>query len=178
MSEAAENLLVFPSDSDEPIKAEIILYQFDNANVPVEVRYLNETFWLTQEEMAALFDTSPSNISMHLKNIFEEGELIQEDSLIKFRISEFNKKPTNFYNLDAAIAVGYRVNSLRATRFRQWATATLSKPKRKPMKSSGSSRRFRTQASRTISNGALTRVASNSEARLLSGHHSCGVGAG
>lgn len=125
MSEAAENLLVFPSDSDEPIKAEIILYQFDNANVPVEVRYLNETFWLTQKEMAALFDTSPSNISMHLKNIFEEGELIQEDSLIKFRISEFNKKPTNFYNLDAAIAVGYRVNSLRATRFRQWATATL-----------------------------------------------------
>lgn len=125
MSEAIENYLVFPSDSEEPIKAEIILYQFDDANVPVEVRYLNETFWLTQKEMAELFGTSSSNISMHLKNIFEEGELIQEDSLIKFRISEFNKKPTNFYNLDAAIAVGYRVNSLRATRFRQWATATL-----------------------------------------------------
>ena len=99
-------LLALPSDSGEPIKAEIILYQFDDANVPVEVRYLNETFWLTQKEMAELFDTSTSNISMHLKNIFEEGELAQKDCLIKFRISEFNKKPTNFYNLDAIIAVG------------------------------------------------------------------------
>lgn len=125
MGGATEDFLALPSDSGEPIKAEIILYQFDDANVPVEVRYLNETFWLTQKEMAELFDTSTSNISMHLKNIFEEGELAQKDCLIKFRISEFNKKPTNFYNLDAIIAVGYRVSSLRATRFRQWATATL-----------------------------------------------------
>lgn len=72
-----------------------------------------------------LFDTTASNISMHLKNIFEEGELSEEDCLIKFRISEFNKKLTNFYSLDAVIAVGCRVNSLHATRFRQWATATL-----------------------------------------------------
>lgn len=93
--------------------------------MPVEVRYLNETLWLTQKEMAHLFGTTPSNISMHLSNIYDEEELIKSESMIKFRISEFNKKPTNFYNLDAIIAVGYRVNSKQATRFRQWATATL-----------------------------------------------------
>lgn len=119
MSEATENCFVFPSDSEEPIKMGMILYQFDDANAPVEVRCLSEAFRLTQKDMAGLFGTSPSNISMHLKNIFEEGELIKKGSLIKFRISEFNKKPTNFYNLDAAIACGYRVDSLCATRLRQ-----------------------------------------------------------
>lgn len=114
-----------PISKDEPIKAEIVLYQNAGHDVPLEVRYLDETFWLTQKEMADLFDTTPSNISMHLKNIFEEGELSEADALIKFRISEFNKKPTNFYNLDAIIAVGYRVNSMKATQFRQWATKTL-----------------------------------------------------
>lgn len=113
----------FENRPERPV--EIILYQAEGRPVPVEVRYLNETFWLTQKEMAELFDTSASNVSMHLKNIFESGELEQSSSMIKFRISEFNKKPTSFYNLDAIIAVGYRVNSLKATRFRQWATATL-----------------------------------------------------
>lgn len=112
-------------NEEEPIKAEIILYQDGISNVPVEVRYLNETFWLTQTEIAQLFGTTPSNVSMHLSNIYDEEELIKSESMIKFRISEFNKKPTNFYNLDAVIAVGYRVNSKQATRFRQWATATL-----------------------------------------------------
>lgn len=106
-------------------KAEVILYQSEGSKVVVSVRYMNETMWLTQKEMAELFDTTPSNISMHLKNIFADGELDEGSSLIKFRISEFNKKPTNLYNLDAIIAVGYRVNSLKATRFRQWATTTL-----------------------------------------------------
>lgn len=112
-------------NEEEPIKAEIILYQDGISNVPVEVRYLNETFWLTQTEIAQLFGTTPSNVSMHLSNIYDEEELIKSESMTKFRISEFNKKPTNFYNLDAVIAVGYRVNSKQATRFRQWATATL-----------------------------------------------------
>ena len=112
-------------NEEEPTKAEIILYQDGISNVPVEVRYLNETFWLTQTEIAQLFGTTPSNVSMHLSNIYDEEELIKSESMIKFRISEFNKKPTNFYNLDAVIAVGYRVNSKQATRFRQWATATL-----------------------------------------------------
>lgn len=111
--------------TDEPQEGRIILYQEDGRNVPVEVTYLKETFWLTQQKMAELFNTTTSNISMHLKNIFEAGELDETSCLIKFRISEFNKKPTNFYNLDAIIAVGYRVNSKQATRFRQWATGIL-----------------------------------------------------
>ena len=108
-----------------PEIASIVMYQSEGSDVPVEVHYLDETFWLSQTEMAALFGTTPSNVSMHLKNIFAEKELEEGECLIKFRISEFNKKPTNFYNLDAIIAVGYRVNSLKATRFRQWATKTL-----------------------------------------------------
>lgn len=111
--------------ADEPQEGRIILYQEDGRNVPVEVTYWRETFWLTQQKMAELFDTTTSNISMHLKNIFESGELDESSCLIKFRISEFNKKPTNFYNLDAIIAVGYRVNSRQATQFRQWATGIL-----------------------------------------------------
>ena len=111
--------------ADEPQEGRIILYQEDGRNVPVEVTYWRETFWLTQQKMAELFDTTTSNISMHLKNIFESGELDESSCLIKFRISEFNKKPTNFYNLDAIIAVGYRVNSRPATQFRQWATGIL-----------------------------------------------------
>ena len=111
--------------TDEPQEGRIILYQEDGRNVPVEVTYRKETFWLTQQKMAELFNTTTSNISMHLKNIFEAGELDETSCLIKFRISEFNKKPTNFYNLDAIIAVGYRVNSTQATRFRQWATGIL-----------------------------------------------------
>lgn len=116
---------VLSDDGEQPLRAEIVLYQADGANVPVSVRYMNDTMWLTQREMGELFGTTASNVSMHLKNIFAEGELAESDSVIKFRISEFNKKPSNLYNLDAIIAVGYRVNSLKATRFRQWATATL-----------------------------------------------------
>ena len=116
---------VLSDDGEQPLRAEIVLYQADGANVPVSVRSMNDTMWLTQREMGELFGTTASNVSMHLKNIFAEGELAESDSVIKFRISEFNKKPSNLYNLDAIIAVGYRVNSLKATRFRQWATATL-----------------------------------------------------
>ena len=116
---------VLSDDGEQSLRAEIVLYQADGANVPVSVRYMNDTMWLTQREMGELFGTTASNVSMHLKNIFAEGELAESDSVIKFRISEFNKKPSNLYNLDAIIAVGYRVNSLKATRFRQWATDTL-----------------------------------------------------
>ena len=109
---------VLSDDGEQPLRAEIVLYQADGANVPVSVRSMNDTMWLTQREMGELFGTTASNVSMHLKNIFAEGELAESDSVIKFRISEFNKKPSNLYNLDAIIAVGYRVNSLKATRFR------------------------------------------------------------
>lgn len=111
-------------DNNEPIKAEIILYQSGETNVPVEVRYMNETFWLTQKEMGELFGRDISTISRHLKNVFSEGELEEKSNLQKMQISS-SDKPITLYSLDVIISVGYRVNSLKATRFRQWATATL-----------------------------------------------------
>lgn len=113
----------------EPVKAEIILYQNEGANVPVKVWYKDDDLWLPQKAMAELFGVSVQTISEHLSNIFDSGEL-QKPSVTSF--SGFSEKtsgkggrPATYYNLDAVIAVGYRVNSLRATRFRQWATATL-----------------------------------------------------
>ncbi len=109
---------------------EIILYQTDNRNVTVSVYYYNENFWLTQKAMAELFDVNVPAISKHLSNIFEEGELEPNATISKMEIVQQEgerevKRQTIFYNLDAIIAVGYRVNSKKATRFRQWATATL-----------------------------------------------------
>lgn len=117
-------------NEEESIKAEIILYQDGISNVPVEVRYLNETFWLTQKEMGELFNCSSDNVSLHLSNIYKEEELQESATTEEFSVvrQEGSRKVTRtlrFYNLDAIIAVGYRVNSKQATRFRQWATATL-----------------------------------------------------
>ena len=105
--------------------SEILLYSDENGKEFVNVVFMDETFWLTQVGMAELFDSSKSNISEHLSHIFDEEELDKASCMRKFGISEFSTKPTNFYNLDAIIAVGYRVNSKKATRFRQWATKTL-----------------------------------------------------
>ena len=106
-------------------QGEILLYSDDKGKEFINVVFMDETFWLTQVGMAELFDSSKSNISEHLSHIFEEEELDKTSCIRKFGISEFSTKPTNFYNLDAIIAVGYRVNSKKATRFRQWATRTL-----------------------------------------------------
>lgn len=113
----------------EPVKAEIILYQNEGANVPVKVWYKDDDLWLPQKAMAELFGVSVQTISEHLSNIFASGEL-QKPSVTSFsgfsgKTSSKGGRPAAYYNLDAVIAVGYRVNSLRATRFRQWATATL-----------------------------------------------------
>lgn len=113
---------------ENPIQAEIILYQSEGTNVPVQVYYKDETLWVSQAAMAELFDVTVPTISAHLKNIFESGELQKASSTSFLEIFEKTSKggrPKTFYNLDAVIAVGYRVNSMRATRFRQWATATL-----------------------------------------------------
>lgn len=109
---------------------EIVLYQAEGHPVPVEVRYMNETFWLTQAEMAELFDCTSDNISLHLKNVFGERELdeaatVEEISVVQQEGARQVSRNRKIYNLDAIIAVGYRVNSFKATRFRQWATATL-----------------------------------------------------
>lgn len=113
---------------ENPIQAEIILYQSEGTNVPVQVYYKDETLWVSQAAMAELFDVTVPTISAHLKNIFESGELQKASSTSFLEIFEKTSRggrPKTFYNLDAVIAVGYRVNSMRATRFRQWATATL-----------------------------------------------------
>lgn len=105
----------------------IILYETTEGKVRVQVRFEGETFWLTQKAMAELFHTTTQNITMHLKNIFAEGEL-DEKSVSKDFLHTANdgkNYKTRFYNLDAVIAVGYRVNSKQATQFRIWATNTL-----------------------------------------------------
>lgn len=108
-------------------KNKIILYQEEDRNVSVDVVYNDETFWLTQKSMAELFDVTKQSISYHLNNIFKENEL-EEKSVVKEILTtakDEKKYSTRFYNLDAIIAVGYRVNSKKATKFRQWATTTL-----------------------------------------------------
>lgn len=108
--------------------AEFLIFTQQTGESGIEVRYEEGTIWLTQKLMAELFDVDVRTISEHLKNIYSSGEL-QEDSVIrKFRITANDGKNynTQFYNLDAIISVGYRVNSKRATQFRQWATQVLS----------------------------------------------------
>lgn len=105
----------------------IILYTTDSGSVSVQVQYEDGTFWLTQKRMAELFGVDVRTVNYHLKEIFQSNEL-QEDSVIrKIRITAADGKNylTNFYHLDAIIAVGYRVNSKQATQFRIWATKTL-----------------------------------------------------
>ena len=107
--------------------AEFLIFQLENKEKGVEVYYKDENIWATQKAMAMLFDCSPDNISLHLKNIFASGELLKEAVAEKTSAtaSDGKKYLTQFYSLDAIIAVGYRVNSIRATQFRQWATAVL-----------------------------------------------------
>lgn len=107
--------------------AEFLIFQAQSQADGVEVMYQDETIWCTQEAMASLFGKSRSTITEHLQNIFNEGELQQNSVCRKFRrtASDGKEYNTQFYNLDAIISVGYRVNSTRATQFRQWATAVL-----------------------------------------------------
>ena len=111
-------------------KSEIILYKTDNGAIKIDTVFLGETIWLTQAQIAELFDVNVPAISKHLNNIFEEGELQKEATVSKMETvqQEGSRQVTrtrDFYNLDAIIAVGYRVNSKRATQFRIWATHIL-----------------------------------------------------
>ena len=106
---------------------QIVFYQNESGNVNVTVTYQDENFWLTQKLIAQLFGVEVPAISKHLKNIFESGELIENAVVSKMETTASDGKnyTTSFYNLDAIIAVGYRVNSKQATQFRIWATQTL-----------------------------------------------------
>lgn len=105
----------------------ILIYQTPNNEVRVDVFLQDETAWLTQKSMAALFDVNVPAISKHLSNIFDEGELEENSviSILETTASDGKNYKTRYYNLDAIISVGYRVNSSKATQFRIWATKTL-----------------------------------------------------
>lgn len=105
------------------MKNEIII--FENQNVKLEVNMKDETVWLTQSQMAQLFGKAVSTINEHIKNIYKEKELEATDTMTKFGNSEFSDKPTNYYNLDVTISVGYRVKSQEGILFRKWATNIL-----------------------------------------------------
>lgn len=113
---------------------EIAIFKTDKETLNVEVIFDEETVWLTIEQMASLYEKSRSTINEHILHIFEEGELIESEAKRKIGISDFSSdktKPTNYYNLDVIISVGYRVKSLRGTQFRQWATKRLNEYIRK-----------------------------------------------
>lgn len=106
---------------------DIIIYTTDDGQVKIEVRFEDENVWLTQNAMAELFDTTKQNISLHIKNIFEEREL-SENSVVKENLttaSDGKNYKTKFYNLDLIISVGYRVKSIRGTQFRIWANKLI-----------------------------------------------------
>jgi hypothetical protein len=107
--------------------AEFLIFSVQNGEDGIEVRYEDQTIWLSQKLIAELFDVNVRTISEHLQNIFTSNELQQDSVIRKFRNTASDGKlyNTQFYNLDAIISVGYRVNSKRATQFRQWATQVL-----------------------------------------------------
>jgi hypothetical protein len=115
---------------DKLPRSEILLYQTEDGKIKIDVRFQEETVWLSQKLMAELFQTTKQNISLHIKRIYEEGELSTEATVKQFLTVQIEggrqvNRYVDFYNLDMIISVGYRVKSLVATRFRQWATQRL-----------------------------------------------------
>ena len=113
--------------AEELNKGEIVIYTAADGSVSLDARLENDTIWLTQKAMAELFGCSSDNISLHLKNIYKENELNKNSTTEDFSVVQKEgtrtvSRKTTFYNLDAIISVGYRVNSSRATQFRIWAT--------------------------------------------------------
>ena len=109
------------------IENQIIIYKTEDGVTKIDVRLENETVWLSQMQMAELFQTTKQNISLHISNIFKEGEL-EENQVVKDFLttaSDGKNYHTKFYNLDVIISVGYRVKSLRGTQFRIWANNVL-----------------------------------------------------
>lgn len=108
-------------------QSNILIYQTEDGQTKIQTRLEDETVWLTQAQLCELFQKSKPTISEHIKHIFEDGELVEDAVVRKFRTTANDGKnyDTNFYNLDVIISVGYRVKSLQGTKFRQWATARL-----------------------------------------------------
>lgn len=108
-------------------KGDIIIYQSENGETKIDVRFQDETVWLTQAQLCELYQSSKANVSEHIKNIFEEGELEQNAVVWKIRTTAADGKTyaVNHYNLDMIISLGYRIKSSIATQFRRWATERL-----------------------------------------------------
>lgn len=106
-------------------QSEIVLYKSEDGSVKIDVLLQNDTVWLTIDQMSELFGKSRSTINEHIINVYAEKELNEDLSIRKIGISDFSTKPTNFYNLDVIISVGYRVRSTQGTQFRIWATNRL-----------------------------------------------------
>ena len=116
--------------AEHPAEDEFLLYQTDDGHTRIECRFAGESIWLSQKDLAELFQTTKQNISLHLQHIYDEGELSQESTVKKYLTvqTEGNRKvsrPVDHYSLDAILAVGYRVRSHRGTQFRIWATERL-----------------------------------------------------
>ena len=105
--------------------SELIIYTTEDGLTKVDVTFEDETVWLNQEQMAELFQKAKSTINEHINNIYDDGELAKDKTMRKFGNSEFSTKPTNFYNLDMIISVGYRVRSKRGVQFRIWASSII-----------------------------------------------------
>lgn len=105
--------------------SEIVIYKSEDGNIKVDVLFEGETVWLTIDQMSELFGKSRSTINEHILNVYKEGELFETDSMKKIGNPDFSTKPTNYYNLDVIISVGYRVKSYQGTQFRIWATQRL-----------------------------------------------------
>ena len=116
--------MVEKNDRKENI-GDIVLYETEDGLVSLEVNLQDDTIWLNMDQIATLYSKAKSTISEHIQDIFKDGELVENEVMKKFGNSEFSKKPTNYYNLDAIIAVGYRVRSNRGIAFRKWATKIL-----------------------------------------------------
>jgi hypothetical protein len=118
------------SDNTAIPSGEFLLYQTEDGQTRVECRFSNESLWLSQAGMAELFQTTPQNITLHLKALYAEGEIVQEATCkdylqVRFEGDRQVRRAVKYYNLSAILAVGYRVRSLRGTQFRRWATAQL-----------------------------------------------------
>ena len=118
------------ADGEAPQKGQIMIYQAKDETFRLDVRFEDESVWLTQQQMAELFQTTKQNISLHIKNIYSEGELFPQATVKEYLTVQTEggrnvKRPIDYYNLDMIISVGYRVKSSIATRFRIWATQHL-----------------------------------------------------
>jgi len=120
----AKALRIGEASAAERSLGDVILYESDGAGVRLEVRLERETVWLTQAQMAELFQRDRTVVTRHVNNVFEEGELDEESNVQKMHIAS-GDRPTSFYSLDVVVSVGYRVKSPRGTQVRIWATRTL-----------------------------------------------------